>query len=218
MEIKYIKTNNDHLKLLNEPIKNIIDRIINKKDKIKILNIGGGYEKDIEKYLYSDKRVEYYCLDIDIDRISNHQNIIKGDITDINLDLNNTFDFIYTSNTFEHILNPWDATNNIIKLLSEEGYFMCIVPFSWRYHACPVDVYRYTHTGIRYLFERNNKIEYIFSGYKKHGNVKSWYKSKTDVTIDGDVFKENIEVVYIARKNSNTIFNIENLDIDKKKH
>jgi hypothetical protein len=51
------------------------------------------------------------------------------------------------------------ATNNIIKLLKNKGIFIFFAPFSWRYHPVPYDTYRYTHTGVRYLFERFGKIK-----------------------------------------------------------
>ena len=219
-KIQYKISPNKHLNLLTESFEDVVKKIIQSyttNDLIKVLNIGGGYEKSIEKYLSSHSGIEYYCFDIDTSRL-NLPNIITGDITDPNLDINHTFDFIFTKDTFEHILNPWDATQNIKNLLNEGGYFMCLAPFSWRYHACPIDTYRYTHTGLRYLFERLNHIEPIFSGYKKFGPANSWYKSKTDVTLNARPFQENVETVYVAKKNSSYIFDLKTLDIDNDKH
>lgn len=221
MNIKYKNTENKHLKVVSQSIREIVselsNKLINKNGDINILNIGGGYEKEVEKYLSSKKNINYYCLDIETKRLKG--NYICGDITDKNLNINIKFDIIYTSNTFEHILNPWDATENILNLLKEGSYIICIVPFSWRYHACPVDTYRYTHTGIRYLFERKNFIECIFSGYHiQEGSVSSWYKSGTDKTLSGKPFKENIQTVYIGKKNSKITFDISDLDIDKNDH
>lgn len=218
--IQFKISQNKHLNLLLEDFDSVVKKIIASlldKGSIKVLNIGGGYEKSVEKYLSSHSQIEYYCLDIDTSRL-HLPNIITGDITDPNLNLDQKFDFIFTKDTFEHILNPWDATSNIKSLLKEDGYFMCIAPFAWRYHACPVDTYRYTHTGMRYLFERLDNIEPIFAGYKSFGPTNGWYKSKTDMTLNGQPFKESIEVIYIGKKNSSYIFDSKTLDIDNNKH
>jgi uncharacterized UPF0146 family protein len=226
--IKYKNTSNPHLKIINEDklelVKKIINFQINEKNnannentntKINVLNIGGGFKKEVEKYLQNNKNINYYCLDIQ--NKDNTPNIILGDITDKNLIINKKFDFIYSCDTFEHILNPWDATENIIKLLTEKALFLCIVPFSWRYHACCYDTFRYSHTGIRYLFERLNKIKHIFSGYKKYSNTNGWYSDSTDKTLDNKPFSECIETYYLAIKDENYIFNKEVLDISTKR-
>jgi uncharacterized UPF0146 family protein len=216
MNIEYIKTSNPHLKIIKDDKLTLVKKIINlltdnNTKKIDVLNIGGGFKKDIEKYLLGNKFINYYCLDIQ--NKDNTPNIILGDITDNNLKINKQYDFIYSCDTFEHILNPWDATQNIIKFLKNDAFFLCIVPFSWRYHACCYDTYRYSHTGIRYLFERLNNIEHIFSGYKKYGNTKGWYNDNTDKTLNNKPFTESIETFYLAKKNINYKFDINNLDI-----
>ncbi len=156
------------------------------------------------------KKINYKCLDIL--NSNNDKNVIVGDITDKKLDLNLKFDFIYSCDTFEHILNPWDATQNILKLLDEDAFFLCIVPFSWRYHACCYDTYRYSHTGIRYLFERLGNLEHLHSGYSKYGNTNGWYKDKTDKTLNGKPYSECIETIYISRKKENYKFDLNKLD------
>lgn len=222
MNINHTNTENKHLKIINDSIHQIVLKILtdilSTKKTVKVLNIGGGYKKEMERFLSSNPKVEYYCLDTDTSRLDSSKNNITGDITDPELFIGHTFDFIYTCNTFEHILNPWDSATNIKRLLNEGGYFVCITPFSWRYHACPVDTFRYSHTGLRYLFERLDHIEHIFSGYKRFSSSGGWYKSKTDVTLDGKLFKENIETMYVGKKNSEHIFDINQLDVDNQPH
>lgn len=223
MNIKYTNVSNPHLKLINEPDIDILQKIINnilssssKNKKISVLNIGGGFLKPCEKFLRDHKSTDYFILDIQ--NSENQKEIILGDITDINLELRQTFDFIYSADTFEHILNPWDATKNILKFLNNNGYIFCKAPFSWRYHACPFDTYRYSHTGMRYLFEHLSQIKHIGGGYRKLAHSKGWYADKTDVTLDGKPYTENIETYYIGQKDETHIFDISDYDKGWKRH
>jgi hypothetical protein len=222
MLVSFKNSRNTHLKILDSSIEYLVNEIIinilRTKETVRVINVGGGYVKPVESFLSSHPSVDYYCLDIDTTRLSASKNIIQGDITSSELSIDQKFDFIYTKDTFEHILNPWDATRNIKNLLNQNGYILCIAPFSWRYHACPLDTYRYTHTGLRYIFERLNSIEHIFSGYIKLRPNRGWYKSKTDVTLDGSDFTENIETIYVGKKNNSHIFNIKSLDLDEEEH
>ena len=213
--INHNKTPNPHLNNVTDSDLDITKKIVNfllkkHKTKIDVLNIGGGYKKQVELWFENNENINYHCLDIQ--NKENNKNVIIGDITDKNLNIGKEFDFIYTSNTLEHILNPWDATENIIKLLKENSIFICIVPFSWRYHACCYDSFRYSHTGLRYLFERYGKIEHVFSGYKKHGSTNGWYKGGCDKTLDGNPFTESIMTIYVAKKNSSHVFDINDID------
>ncbi len=174
------------------------------------MNIGGGFVKENEKFLSNHPNINYYVLDIQ--NSENQKNIIIADITDSNFKLEYTFDFIYSYDTFEHILNPWDATKNIKNLLNINGIIFCAAPFSWRYHACPYDTYRYSHTGLRYIFEYLSEIKPVFAGYRKKSNNKGWYIDKTDVTLDGKEFTESIETYYIGQKDANYTFDLSNFD------
>lgn len=221
MILKFEQSRNHHLKVLTEDFITLTKRVVDSfppEKVIKVLNIGGGYQKEIERYFLNHHKIDYYCLDVDTTRLK-HKNVIVGDITDQYLNIDHKFDFIFTKDTFEHILNPWDSTENIKNLLCEGGYFLCIAPFSWRYHACPVDSYRYTHTGLRYIFERLGGIQPIFAGYKKIRCATSGhYASRTDYTLDGRAFLENIETIYLAIKNSSHSFNLGQIDFDKEEH
>ena len=178
-----------------------------------MLDIGGG--RGWGKILYQRNDIDYYALDLNTKR-NNEKNItyIQGDITDQNLKLDHTFDIIFTKDTFEHILNPWDSTKNIITYLNNTGLFIFIAPFCWRYHASPYDTYRYTHTGVQYLFERLGKIKKKLSGYVIFPPNKGRWKNKKDVTLENKPFKECQEVLYIGIKDELYRFNINSLDSD----
>jgi len=207
---------NPHLKVVTDSDKVILSKIIThlketlNKTKIKVLAIGGGIVKPNEQYLSRHTDLEYYTLDLN--NPSNLPNVIVADITDNNLNVEHTFDFIYTKDTFEHILNPWEATKNIKKMLNEKGIFFCIAPFAWRYHACPVDTYRYSHTGMRYIFEHLSEIEHVFSGYYCYEPTNGFWTDNTDATLNGQPFTVSQEVYYIGVKNKDYKFTKENLD------
>lgn len=212
------KTSNPHLNIILNHEKLILDEIFRlkiklKKDKLKLLDIGGG--RGWGKILYQRNDIDYYALDLNTKR-NNEKNItfIQGDITDQNLKLDHTFDIIFTKDTFEHILNPWDSTKNIITYLIDKGLFIFMAPFSWRYHASPYDTYRYTHTGVQYLFERLGKIKKKLSGYVIFTPNKGFWKNMKDATLDNKNFKECQEVLYIGIKDESYTFNINSLDSD----
>ena len=128
-------TKNPHLKVLqgdyaNEIVQAIADNAAKQKlERVQILDVGGG--KGWGKILYSKSWIDYYALDINSDK-NRDKNItyVKGDITDLKLTskLDQTYDVIFTKDTFEHILNPWDATQNILNLLNENGLFIFFSP------------------------------------------------------------------------------------------
>jgi SAM-dependent methyltransferase len=139
---------------------------------------------------------------------------IQGDITSPTLSLPQKYHIVFTKDTFEHILNPWDATQNVLNALEDKGIFIFLAPFSWRYHASPFDTYRYTHTGARYLFERLGKLKNIFAGYIGFGPINGFWKNNKDKTIDNLPFPKCLETIYIAQKDSTHIFQTTLLDTD----
>lgn len=122
------------------------------------------------------------------------------------------FDFVYTKDTFEHILDPWNTTDNILNLLNENGIFIFMAPFSWLYHPMPYDTYRYSHTAVRYLFERNGGLIHLVSGYIKFSPRNGIYINGKDKTIDGNDFMECQKTFYIGMRHKNHIFDINTLD------
>lgn len=185
-----------------------INIILSKEQKQDVLDIGGGRGKT-----FDNKKNNYYILDLNS---HNEKHFIQGDITDPSLEIDKKFDIILTKDTFEHILNPWDATNNIINLLKEGGLFICIAPFSWRFHPSPFDAYRYSHQGLKYIFEHKGKIEEISSGYVYyHSHVSGFWKNKCDWwPYSNNQYKDCVCSFYIGIRNENAKFDIKNIKGD----
>ena len=177
---------------------------------LRILDIGGGSGWDKLRGRFAN--VEYYILDLELN--NKEGKYIKGDITSKGLELPYEFDIVFTRDTFEHILNPWDATTNVRNALKEGGLFVFLAPFSWRYHPVPFDTYRYSHTGARYIFEREGGMKNIFAGYIPYGPILGFWKNKKDCTHDRQPFPACLETIYIAKKSSGYVFNLAELDSD----
>ena len=75
-----------------------------------VLDIGGGRGKTFKAGV-----ANYYVLDLSI---HNDETFLTGNITSKDLNLDKKFDIIVSKDTFEHILNPWDATDNVLILLN----------------------------------------------------------------------------------------------------
>jgi len=211
------KTNNPHLYILeqNKFVQFIVDIFKKKHEltqtKLKVLDIGGGSAWG--DTLRNLNFIEYYILDIELNKDTDIIKYIKGDITDQSLFLPYTFDIIFSKDTFEHILNPWDSTSNILKYLNESGLLIIVVPFSWRYHPVPYDTFRYSHTGLRYMFERLNKLRPLISGYIPFQPTNGFWKNKKDSTLNESPFP-SIETIYVGQKDDSYIFSKETLDSD----
>ena len=172
-----------------------------------VLDIGGGRGKN-----FKAGTANYYVLDLSK---HNDKSFIQGDITSDDLRIDKKFDIIVTKDTFEHILNPWDATQNILNLLVEGGLFICSVPFNWRFHPSPYDAYRYTHQGLKYMFERKGKLREIDSGYiYYYEHVKGFWKNKLDHWPNNNVHKDCICSYYIGKKDSSKDFDISEIHGD----
>ena len=95
---------------------------------------------------------EYVLMDIA--NIKSDYNFINGDICNCPEIESNKYDIVFCMNLFEHLNEPWKAAEEMIRITKSNGIIIVIAPFSWRYHPCPVDNFRFTHNGLKILFER----------------------------------------------------------------
>ena len=189
----------------------VISKLISNKatdGKIDLLDIGGGRGKT-----FNSNKVNYYVLDLNS---HNDEFFIQGDITDENLEIDRIFDVIITKDTFEHILNPWDSVENIKNLLKEGGIFICIAPFSWRFHPSPYDCYRYSHQGLKFMFEHKGQMQELDSGYVYYYNhVKGFWKNKCDFwPFSNNNYNDCVCAYYIGVKDNNKKFDLSDIKGD----
>lgn len=72
-----------------------------------------------------------------------------------------SFDTVVASQVFEHLSRPWEAAEEVGRILRPGGRIVVAVPFLYWLHEHPADYYRYTEWGIRSLFENQFEIEEI---------------------------------------------------------
>lgn len=68
--------------------------------------------------------------------------------------LDNTYDFIVCTEVLEHTLQPFDAANEIWRILKPGGRLFVSVPFNFRIHGPLPDCWRFTEHGLRALLRR----------------------------------------------------------------
>lgn len=128
-----------------------------------------------------------------------------------------TFTIITALNVFEHLLGPEAAAAEMIRMVANGGFLIVMVPFSWRYHAYPIDTARYTHTMIRYMFEKTNRVKTLFAAYAvDHPIRKGHYKDTSDEPpVDGLRNNMNVELLWIGQRMEGLLFDPESLDRNK---
>lgn len=101
--------------------------------------------------------------------------ISAGDNVDIIVDLtstpedirnamsNKTFDTIFCVSVLEHIPDVFSACRNITALLNPGGTVYISVPFIFRYHGYPGDLWRFSPEAIKFLFPEIDFRDYQYS-------------------------------------------------------
>ncbi|MEM0982797.1 MAG: class I SAM-dependent methyltransferase [Planctomycetota bacterium] len=131
---------------------------------MRFLDVGGRHGE----FAHLAEGCAYVSLEIDED--ARAEGTIIGDITSCPQIDSASFDVVFSNNVFEHVREPWRAADECVRICKPGGLLVHAAPFAWRYHPVPVDMFRYTHEGLRYLFERCEvgkvgRCETVFAGY-----------------------------------------------------
>jgi SAM-dependent methyltransferase len=189
-EIKWKETN--AIDVISKIEKELKKYLINNKSPI-LLDVGG-----VGKYwkAHSSLAKGYKIIALNIDK-AREKDDICGDICSNTLK-DNTFDVVFSRQTFEHIKEPWIAAEECVRITKLGGLVINLVPWSYRYHPSPIDFYRFSDEGIAYLYERTGKVERIFTGYDKVAIAKRNKKVRANKSFD--LWHEEWIAMYIGRK------------------
>ena len=153
-------------KNLDNFIKISFNKEIAKNRTSKVLNVGsGGNLENLIKKNFDD------VFSIDIDKDRKPDQII--DICDENFEkkINYEPSLVCCFEVLEHTKNPPKAIQNIYNILKKDDFFLVSVPFNFHIHDEPNDFFRFTHYGLKMLFNdfaeveikrRNGWLESIF--------------------------------------------------------
>lgn len=117
---------------------------------------------DIAPQDWAGARAFYYQSNIetlDIDPDSNADYI--ADITHCNQTLiaDETFDVVIMTEVLEHTLNPFDAANEVYRILKKGGVLVMTTPFNFRIHGPLPDCWRFSIHGLRVLLSKFETVD-----------------------------------------------------------
>ena len=170
---------------------------LKKTQHVNILEIGGRcttYYKDIITTYFD------HCKYTNMDIENTGEDVIIGDITNCKNINDNTYDIIISSDVFEHINKPWDAAKEIIRILKPNGLSLHSTLFAWRFHPCPNDYYRFTHEGMKVLFDGLQHLESYLDDTERRRDIIKDCKSNIPNTKDFlGGWRENWRVNYAGK-------------------
>ena len=79
----------------------------------------------------------------------------------------NIFDAVFSLNVLEHVKNPFECANEIIRVLKPGGILYVVVPFLQPFHGYPNHYYNMTSSGLKNLF--SGKVQLIESSVPPAG-------------------------------------------------
>lgn len=158
-----------------------------------VLEIGG--REHPRGHIFDAEAFSYTNLDL-----SPGANTVVGDITDCPQIPDNSYDVLISVDVFEHIDRPWLAAAELARILRPGGLVYTSTLFSWRYHPCPIDFWRYTPEALEFLFSGLVTLEKGFDLTERRRDVRK--KAKEDpMRLDAlGGWRENVRVFHAAVK------------------
>ena len=167
--------------LLTQFVEHIANRAGRRQSQqLQCLDVGGNSGKGFEMRIR--RHVNYTSLDFvaaaparDKKLAARRGRALIGNIQTCNRHIPAaSYDLVMASSVFEHLLMPWRAAVEMVRLARPGGYIAMQAPFSSRYHAYPIDTLRLTHTMARFLFERTGRVRTLFAGYAIDPDHRGW--------------------------------------------
>lgn len=135
------------------------DRLLEKYKPLykgKLYDLGAGEAPYREFFLrYAE---EYVAID--------WSNSLHDTDADVSADLNQRLpidsevaDTVISLSVLEHLYAPQTMINEAFRILKTGGAIVLQVPWQWRLHEMPHDYFRYTPSGLEYLFKQAGFVE-----------------------------------------------------------
>ena len=144
------------------------------------------------------KAFDYFALDL-AEHPKSTVPVEVGDITDCKHIPDGSYDFIFSLDVFEHIHQPFMAGSEITRLLRPGGVSVHSTLFSWRYHPCPGDYFRYTPEGLKALFPDLVCLGADFDYTERRRNIIGKHGNRMAPDKLGG-WRENVRVNYAGLK------------------
>lgn len=192
LECKAIPTMGDHAKTF----------ITELKGK-KMIEIGSSVLTNPSRFA-RNWEMEYWCLDL-LENPDYKQSYV-ADIHDCPNVPTGEFDFVYSSDTFEHLKKPWLAAKEMGRITKPGGIVFVTTLFSWRYHPCPIDYWRFTPHALASLFEDDfDLVEANWDitprrGLNDRGVVGEVGKDEEAPVDEMGGWRENWKVFYVGKR------------------
>lgn len=134
------------------------------------------------------------------------EEVIVGDICDCPQILDEAYDVVFSMNLLEHVADPWAAAKEMVRIARPNGLLVQLAPFAWRYHPYPEDYWRFSHSGLRLLFERTGRVATLLCGYdiqmRRKNHVGRTLPNNLDVPPIDQLggWREHWHAVWVGRK------------------
>lgn len=119
-----------------------------KKDRIRVLDIGSYNQNGTYKDLFNKDKFNYCGLDM---IAGPNVDIVPQDIYSWKEIEDNTYDIVISGQVFEHIEFPWLTMKEIERILIPGGVCFITAPNAGHEHKAPLDCYRYYSDGLASL-------------------------------------------------------------------
>jgi SAM-dependent methyltransferase len=123
-------------------------------ENLLVLDIAPQVHKGVKEFFHKSK-----IETLDIDELSNCTYIC--DICKNNSEIieDEKYDVIFITEVLEHTNNPFDAVNELFRMVKKNGIVVSTTPFNFRIHNPLPDNWRFTEHGLRVLFQKFESVE-----------------------------------------------------------
>ena len=170
------------------------------KPGMKILEIGSRVVTGSNYRLLFD-RAEY--VGVDILPGANVDHVIDAHDLSASFD-HGSFDLVFSTAVFEHLVMPWVVAEEIAKVLKINGHVFVETHFSFSSHERPWNFFQFSDMGLKCLFNPGIGFQPIEAGMSDP--IKGWYASQASPYLRyREVGELYCHSQILAKKISNTL-------------